>query len=91
MNYPLFQKFNNYYGYTDYADRIMEAGFATGKTDLKNGNIDFTGFSALGEEHGGKPIKVLYDSIAIANMLCRYICSNHVPFACEFFVPDRGD
>ncbi len=53
-SYPTFQKHVAYFGQPDYADHIVLVGFDSGTTDLKNGNVDFTGFSALGEEHGGK-------------------------------------
>lgn len=39
---PMFQKFYDYYGQSDYGDKWVTAAFDGTATTLKNGNVDFT-------------------------------------------------
>jgi len=42
--------FHDYYGAWDYADRLVQAAFSGGSTDLTNGNADFSAMTLVGRE-----------------------------------------
>jgi hypothetical protein len=47
-DFDTYTKFVDYYGEYDYADQIITAAFNGGKTNLKNGNNDFSVYSGIG-------------------------------------------
>jgi hypothetical protein len=46
--YNTYSKFFDYYGEYDYADQIISAAFNGTKTNLKNGNSDFSLYTGIG-------------------------------------------
>mmetsp|Transcript_17619 Transcript_17619/g.49856 ORF Transcript_17619/g.49856 Transcript_17619/m.49856 type:complete len:503 (-) Transcript_17619:120-1628(-) len=52
--YPMYEKFYNYYGEFDYADKWVQAAFALQKADFTNGDADFSLYGEAGQAQAVK-------------------------------------